>query len=145
MATSKRFSLSIFLLFILSALNAQSSKSLKVLAAEARRFDAMIRADTAALRPMLAEELVYIHSNAMKENKLEHLAAIGSRKLVYQKMERQEANLRIYGKTALVNGVVKVQGILNGNAFEARLLYLAVYRKKRGSWVLINWQSTKSL
>jgi len=145
MVTPKSFSLGILLFFVLSTLNAQTSKAQKVLAVEALRFEAMTRADTAALRPMLAEELVYVHSNALQENKSEHLSAIASRKLVYEKMDREKASVRFYGKTALVNGVVVVRGILKGNPFEIRLLYLAVYRKKRDSWMLINWQSTKLL
>ncbi len=145
MVTSKSFSVGILLLFVLSALNAQTRNAQKVLAAEARRFETMIRADTGSLRHLLADELVYVHSNALKENKLEHLAAIASRKLVYEKMERQEASVRFYGKIALVNGVVNVRAILNGNAVDLRLLYLAVYRKNGGSWVLVSWQSTKSI
>jgi len=145
MVTSKSFSLGILLFFMLTGLNAQTKKAQKVLAAEAFRFEAMTRADTASLRPMLAEELVYIHSNAMQENKSEHLAAIASRKLVYEKMDREKANVRFYGKTALVNGELVVSGILKGNPFELRLLYLAVYRKKRNVWILINWQSTKKV
>ncbi len=145
MVTSKKLPLGILLLFALSVLSAQSKNTLKVLDNEAQRFAAMMRADTFALRPMLADELVYLHSNALKENKSEHLAAIASKKLVYEKMDREEASVRIYGKTALVNGTVKVRGILKGNAFELRLLYLAVYRKKKGAWVLINWQSTSKV
>ena len=144
MVTSKSLVLGILLFFLFPVLHAQSQQAQKVLATESRRFEAMTKADTVALRTMLAEELVYIHSNALKENKLQHLAAIASGKLVYQKMERLEAHVRFYGKTALVNGLVKVQGVLNGNAFEIRLLYLAVYRKKQGNWLLVHWQSTKS-
>ncbi len=145
MVTFTRVTLGILLLFSLSVLNAQSKSTQKVLDTEAQRFAAMMRADTLALRPMLAEDLVYVHSNALKENKSEHLAAIASKKLVYEKMDREAANVRFYGKTALVNGIVKVQGKLKGNAFEVRLLYLAVYRKKKGAWVLINWQSTSKV
>jgi hypothetical protein len=143
MVTFRTLFLCNLLLFTLCTLNAQSKKAQEVLGFEARRFEAMTRADTAALKPMLAEELIYIHSNALKESKLEHLSAIATRKLVYQKMDREAANVRFYGKTALVNGTVKVAGLLNGNAFEVRLLYVAVYRKKRGAWQMVHWQSTK--
>ena len=143
MVTSQKLSLAFFLFLLLGGLNAQAQDSQTILASEARRFEAMTQADTARLRPMLADDLVYVHSNAMKENKAEHLSAIASRKLVYKKMERQDAAVRFYGKTALVNGTIKVQGILNNNAFEVNLIYLAVYRKKRGIWQLVNWQSTK--
>ncbi len=133
----------LFFYWTLPAL-AQSNAALKVLASESRRFEAMIRVDTAALRPMLANELLYVHSNALKENKLEHLSAIASRKLVYEKMDREHADVRFYGKTALVHGTLQVQGILNGNPFAVRLFYTAIYRKKRNFWQLVHWQSTKT-
>jgi ketosteroid isomerase-like protein len=145
MVTSKKLSLGVWLLFLFSSLNAQSKDASKILSIENLRFAAMMHADTAALRPMLADDLVYIHSNALVERKLEHLAAIGLRKLVYEKMDREAAEVRFYGKTALVNGTIKVQGILNGNAFAVRLLYLAVYRKKRHTWQLVHWQSTRKV
>lgn len=103
----------------------------------------MTRADTTALSPMLSGKLHYVHSNALRENKTEHLEAISTKKLVYQNMERESASVRHYGRTAIVNGVVRVTGKLSGNAFEVRLLYMAVYRKKRGQWRLLNWQSTR--
>lgn len=131
--------------FLLPALGlqAQSKVDLKVLQAELSRFEAMVAADTHVLSPMLSKRLHYVHSNALRENKPEHLNAIATQKLVYQSMERESATVRRYGRTALVNGIVRVQGILAGNAFEVRLLYLAVYRKKRGHWRLLNWQSTR--
>lgn len=143
MVTCRYFAIVVlFFYWTLPAL-AQSNAALKVLASESRRFEAMTRADTAALRPMLANELLYVHSNALKENKLEHLLAIASRKLVYEKMDREQADVRFYGKTALVNGTLHVQGVLNGNPFALRLFYTAVYRKKRNLWQLVHWQSTK--
>jgi len=124
-------------------LNAQSKAAQKVLETELRRFEAMTTADTAALSPMLSGELFYVHSNALREDKSAHIEAIATKKLVYQTMERESASVRRFGRTAIVNGLLRVKGILNGNAFEVRLLYLAVYRKKRGEWHLLNWQSTR--
>jgi hypothetical protein len=131
------------MLLAFSTLSAQSKNAQKVLDNETRRFEAMTRADTTTLKLLLADELVYIHSNALKENKQEHLAAISSKKLVYEKMDREVATVRFYGKTALVNGIIRVRGILNNSSFEVRLLYLAVYRKKHGVWQMVHWQSTK--
>lgn len=141
--TFRGFSIALLLVFCTQSLSAQSTLADKVLENESKRFAAMTRADTATLKQLLADDLVYIHSNALIENKAEHLAAIASRKLVYEKMERTSATVRFYGKTALVNGTVKVHGILKGNTFELSLLYLAVYRKKRDAWLLVNWQSTR--
>ena len=132
------------LLFVLPQIAfAQSKSDQSVLDAEQRRFEAMMHKDTVALRDMLAEDLVYMHSNALTENKKEHLSAIASGRLVYEKMTREQARVRRYGKTALSNGIVNVKGIVKGATFELRLAYTAVYRKKGGKWRLVNWQSTK--
>ncbi|MBV6442098.1 MAG: hypothetical protein EPGJADBJ_03797 [Saprospiraceae bacterium] len=122
---------------------AQSKCDQKILDTELRRFEAMTRKDTHALRDLLADDLVYIHSNALTENKNEHIANIAAGRLIYEKMTREQALVRRYGKTALTNGVVQVRGILNEKTFEMRLAYTAVYRKKGGGWRLANWQSTR--
>lgn len=125
---------------------AQSKTERQILAAEQHRFEAMVRRDTVALRSMLADDLIYIHSNAMQENKSAHISAISSGRLAYNSMLREKASVRRYGKkTAFVNGVVQVKGIINANPFEVRLLYTAVYRRVHKTWILVNWQSTKML
>lgn len=122
---------------------AQSKCDRKILDTEQRRFEAMMHKDTALLRDLLADDLVYVHSNALTENKKEHISAISGGRLVYEKMTREQVKVRRYGKTALTNGIVQVRVILNQNPLEMRLAYTAVYRKKGGTWQLANWQSTR--
>ncbi|HLP94035.1 MAG TPA: nuclear transport factor 2 family protein [Saprospiraceae bacterium] len=121
----------------------QNKLAESVLQFELKRFEAMTRADTTALRAMLSEDLMYVHSNALIERKQDHLNAIAAKKLIYKSMKREQANVRLYGKTAVVNGTVAVQGVLQNNDFALRLLYTAIYRKKGKHWHLVNWQSTK--
>ena len=132
-----------FLLLLPVSGLAQSKTDLQVLATEQQRFDLMVKRDTVALRPMLHDELLYIHSNALQETKSAHLTAISTGRLAYASMVRETADVRHYGKTALTNGVVRVKGVINGTPFEVRLLYTAIYRKQHGRWLLLNWQSTK--
>ena len=122
---------------------AQSKTNQKILETEQRRFEAMTRKDTVALRDLLADDLVYIHSNALTETKSAHISAISTGRLVYEKMIREQATVRRCGKIALSNGIVRVTGILHGKPFEIRLIYTATYRKKGGIWRLLNWQSTR--
>jgi len=134
---------SLFLLLPFTGL-AQSKTDREILAVEQHRFEAMVRHDTVALRPMLADDLVYIHSNALQETKSAHISAISTGRLAYNSMVRESARVRRYGrKMALTNGVVQAKGIINANPFEVRLTYTAVYRRTHGTWQLVNWQSTK--
>lgn len=133
-----------FLLFLLPLCgHAQSKCDQKILDTELRRFEAMTRRDTAVLLDLLTDDLVYLHSNALLENKQEHIGAIMAGRLVYQSLTRTQAAVRRYGRTAIVNGTVLVAGILNGTPFEVRLAYSAVYRKQGRRWRLANWQSTR--
>jgi ketosteroid isomerase-like protein len=122
---------------------AQSKTDRAILDAEQRRFDAMTRRDTVLLRTMLAEDMLYIHANAMVETKTQHLAAIGSGKLDYRQITRENPAVRRSGKIALVYGPARAKGTNQGTAFDVNLLVTAVYRKKKGQWLLVNWQSTR--
>ncbi len=133
-------------IFLLGAvdLSGQSNATTAILAIEQTRFEAMIRRDTAALQQLLSDDLVYIHSNALKEDKTEHIRSIASEKIIYKNMDRETAQVRFYGKTSITNGTIKVKGLLSGNPFEVRMLYTAVYRKQHKNWQLVNWQSTRA-
>lgn len=137
---------SLFLLFSPQLATAQSGQitgDRGVATDEQRRFEFMVRVDTAGLSPYLSADLVYIHSNGLVETKTEHLQAIANGKLVYKLMERENVKIRRYGKIAISNGVLHVAGILNQNPFDIRLLYTAVYQKSKSKWQLLNWQSTR--
>ncbi|MCC7467255.1 MAG: nuclear transport factor 2 family protein [Saprospiraceae bacterium] len=132
-----------FLCCLQTVAHGQKRNALSVLEFELRRFEAMMHADTHALNAMLSDDLIYVHSNALVENKEEHLRAIAQQKLIYKTMKREDARVRYYGKAALVNGTVAVEGKIYANDFAVRLLYSAVYQRHRKSWKLVNWQSTR--
>ncbi|TNE62285.1 MAG: nuclear transport factor 2 family protein [Bacteroidetes bacterium] len=137
-----------FILFYLAVfvvpLTAQSQAEQVLLDTELARFSAMVKRDTGTLNPYLHDQLYYLHSNGLTESKQEHLSAIASGKIVYQSMQRDSVVLvRRFGRTALVNSQVAVNGLFQKKAFSILLRYTAVYRKQKGRWRLLNWQSTR--
>jgi ketosteroid isomerase-like protein len=111
--------------------------------AESRRFAAMVRADTAALRPMLDDGLSYTHSNAMVETRESHLAAIGSRRTVYQALTPVSLSYRVVGDLAIGTGIVSARGSLEGTGFDVMLRVTTVHARGNGTWRLLAWQSTR--
>jgi hypothetical protein len=111
--------------------------------AENRRFAAMVRADTAALRPMLDDGLSYTHSNAMVETRESHLAAIGSRRTVYQALTPVALSYRLVGDVAIGSGIVSAKGSLEGTGFDVMLRVTTVHVRGEGTWRLLAWQSTR--
>lgn len=112
--------------------------------AERTRFNAMTSADIAVLREVLHPDLLFIHSNGLEESADDMAASIASGTIVYQSFEPQQSpGVQVLGKTALVDGLVRVKGLYRGTEFAVDLRYTSVYRKVRGQWLLIRWQSTK--
>jgi hypothetical protein len=111
--------------------------------AEGRRFAAMVRADTAALRPMLDDGLSYTHSNAMVETKEGHLTAIAARRTVYRALTPVSLAYRLVEELAIGTGIVSARGSLDGTAFDVMLRVTTVHIRRDGSWRLLAWQSTR--
>lgn len=134
----------ILLLFIsTTAATAQSAAQRKVLQAEANRFKAMIQRDTVALAKQMDENLLFIHSNALKESKTAFISSVSSGRIIYQSMKPTPIAFQRWGRTAILNGSVAVEGLYKGTPFKMNLLYTSVYRKQNGRWKLVRWQSTK--
>jgi len=113
-------------------------------ASELSRFDAMRRADTAAIRLLLAEELLYTHSNAMAESREHHLEAIARGTTVYESLAPVVVRYALHGLDfALGNGVVRAKGLLNSAPFDVILRVTTVHAWREGRWQLLSWQSTR--
>lgn len=128
------------LLMVVIQLNAQDAA---VFSAEAQRFKAQVEQNTDALQLLLHDDLYYLHSNGLVETKADFITSVQSGKITYQEMYPVESRLRRFGKTAIITGLVKVRGLYKGQSFDIGLYYTSVYRKERGRWQLLNWQSTR--
>lgn len=133
---------SLSLLFICSTNTEVFAQEQAVFAAEAARFQAQIEKNGVALQQLLADDLYYLHSNGLVEDKADFISSVTAGKIVYSSMNATEQRLRLFGKTAILYGLVLVEGLYKGKSFSLGLHYTSVYRKKRGKWLLLNWQST---
>ena len=125
------------------ALFSQSKAHRQIAQLELRRFEAMTQKDIPFLEKVLSDKLTYSHSNGLVETKSEHLENIRSGGIVYQQLEPEKNNIKVFGRTAVVHGIVRVRGIFKKKHFKIRLAYTDVYIKRKGKWRLVAWQSTK--
>jgi ketosteroid isomerase-like protein len=110
---------------------------------ERARFEAMTRQDVAALEPMLADDLVYCHSDGSCESKREFLETIRSGRIRYIALEVLELRPRAYGDVILFNGVVAVEGVLGGQTRTFNVVFTDAYARRGDDWQLVAWQSTR--
>jgi hypothetical protein len=123
---------------------AQSSADEKaVLDVEKQRFDAQITKNYAVLEKLLSDDLIYNHSNGNQDSKQSYIQSIKDGKQRYDAIEAQEQKVRLYGNTAVVNGICQVKATNNGQSINTRLRYMDVYVRKGSQWQLVAWQSLR--
>ena len=128
---------SIFICYSIATLG-QSAAEQAVMNAEKQRFEAQVKKDIVALETLLSDDLVYNHSNGNSDGKVSYIQSIKEGKSQYDEIKSEEMKVRIYGKTAVINGVCAIKMPTNPNL---RLRYTDVYVKRKGQWQLVAWQS----
>ena len=114
-----------------------------VIAADDRRFQAMMKQDWATLDASLADDLVYVHSSARVESKGEHVGNLKAGKPYYRGASPRERKVRVRGDVAIVNGVSDMHVENAGKEQRFTIRYLAVYARAGQAWRMIAWQSTR--
>ncbi|WP_128543014.1 nuclear transport factor 2 family protein [Larkinella soli] len=114
-----------------------------VMELEKKRFDAQVSRNYEFLEKVLAEDLVYTHSNGHQDGKQSYIQSLREGKQSYEDVNVQEQKVRVYGNTAVVSGICQVRATNNGETINTRLRYTDVYVKKGRQWQMVAWQSLR--
>jgi len=111
---------------------------------EDRRYRAMEKSDLAELDALFGPELVYIHSSAVLDSKEEYLASLASGDIRYEKFERSEVRIEVFGEsTVALSGQIKIWLEIHGARKDLNNLFTALWvRGANGAWRFVSWQST---
>ena len=109
---------------------------------ETRRFKAMCEADKATLEQLLADSMIYTHSNATTDGKASYIAGVTSSKWKYRKIERPVEDIQVHGDTAIVTGQVRIDIVVEGQAKNMNSRYTDIWIKGAKGWQMTAWQST---
>lgn len=115
----------------------------EVLAADRRRFHAMIKGNFEALDSLLAEDLTYTHADGRTETRAEFLTALRSGRLKYERIEPSAVQVRPFESAAVVTGNSHMWLRVEGKPVDFWIRYLAVYERQDEEWRLVAWQSTR--
>jgi len=111
-------------------------------ALDARRARATIEGDFAALDPLLGDDLRYVHSSAVDEDKALFLERLREGHYRYLGLEILKRDFRVIGDTVLVNGDVRIDVEAAGKTKVVMSRYLQVWARRPGGWQMVAWQST---
>jgi ketosteroid isomerase-like protein len=87
------------------------------------------------LSDLFDDDLVFVHLNGFVTSKQEWISQLKSRMFVYDRIDLEEASVRVYGDTAVLVG--KARFAVNGGSVY-KLVYTEVYTKKNDQWKLVN-------
>ncbi len=140
----KKLFFSCFLIICCSIVFAQEKIEQAVIQLDKQRFDAQINKDTTALNTLLADDLVYVHSSAVVEDKKAFVGNIANKKWDYREVNIEKVKARIYSKnTAVITGTAKINLWQTDKTVTIYLHYTYVWAKQKGKWQMVSWQSTR--
>lgn len=97
------------------------------------------------LEKQLDDKIIYTHSNAWVENKNSIISNLQSGYMNYQNIQLDSVRVNRFGNTAIIKAKANIQGVVNQNKFDIKLLILQTWKKKYfGRWKLISRSAVKT-
>lgn len=113
-----------------------------VLAAEERRYRAMVDADLDALDRLCADELSYAHSSGVRDTKAQYLGKVRSGYYRYRRIDHPVERVEVVGDTAIVVGRMTADLDVDGVPKTIDNLALAVLVRRGAEWQLLGYAPT---
>jgi len=113
-----------------------------VLAAEDRRYRAMIETDLATLDRLLDDRVSYAHSSGVRDTKDAYLEKVRSGYYDYLRIDHPVERVEVVGDTAVVVGRMTADLTVDGTRKTIDNLALAVWTRAAGDWRLLAYAPT---
>ena len=94
-------------------------------------------ADIPAAEKLLAPEFVLVTSRAEVQTREQVLAELRSDDPRYERFENHSMSARVYGNTAVVQGITSLKGTSGGAAFQVDVRFTDTLVKVKGQWTLV--------
>jgi ketosteroid isomerase-like protein len=99
-----------------------------------------VKQDKTALQKFLADDLVYTHGSGKRQTKAEYITDVTQGPPHYESFNPTGTNIRVYGKVAVVVGLVDVSPA-KGEPY--RVKTFEVYTQNSGQWQLVQKESAR--
>lgn len=103
----------------------------------------MTEGDIPALEQLLADDLIYTHTDARVQTKAEFIRSLRTGELRYVSIEPENTEVRLYGTTAVVTGRAAMKVRSEGRESSFQIRFIDVYVRRKGQWQMVAWQSTR--
>jgi ketosteroid isomerase-like protein len=106
--------------------------------------NATLKADTAALGSLLADDYMAITPGGTLLSKEQTLASLRSGTTHFTAIEVSDRKVRFYGTTALLTSRAEISGSIAGQNISGSFRYTHVYaRDKQGAWKIVSFEASR--
>lgn len=116
----------------------------QVQAAEDARYAAQTGDDFAAMDKLFADDLVYIHSSAVVDNKASYIDSMRSGNVKYRKMQRSDVTVRTYGCLAIITGLANFDVTVKGKDMAVEIRFHSIWANRAQGLQFISWEATRT-
>lgn len=115
----------------------------EVLAAEMARYDAQTGDDFVAMDRIIGDDLVYIHSSAVVDDKQAYIGSMRSGTVKYRTMRMLDHKVRIYDCLAIMTGTARFEVTVKGDDITVDLRFTEAWAKRGDDLRFVSWQATR--
>jgi uncharacterized protein (TIGR02246 family) len=115
----------------------------EILKLEQQWVDALLKGDADALETLYAEGIIYTHTNASTDGKASYIKKIRDKASVYDKLDREDIKVSVFGDTAVVTTHWRVTSHSGATVHNTNARYVHVYSRIGGRWQMVVHQSTR--
>ena len=112
-------------------------------AAEDARYAAQTANNFDTMQKLFGEDLVYIHSSAVVDNKTTYIESMSSGTVKYRIMRRSDVKVRTFGCLAMLTGNADFDVTVKGQELSVQLRFTSTWAKRDGGLQFVSWQATR--
>jgi ketosteroid isomerase-like protein len=106
--------------------------------------NAILKGNTAALAPLLADDYMAITSSGTLQTKEQALDNLRSGRVHFKTLEITDRKVRFYGTTALVTSVAAIEATTGEGEISGDYRYTRVYvRNAQGAWKVVSFEASR--
>jgi len=115
----------------------------EALRGEDARYAAQTSRDFAALQQLIGDDLVYIHSSAIVDDKAAYIETQRAGTVIYRTMRRSDVTVRTYGCLAIITGQGNFDVTLKGQDTSVEIRFHSIWAKRAGTVQFVSWEATR--
>ena len=115
----------------------------EALRGEDARYAAQTSRDFAVLQQLIGDDLVYIHSGAIVDDKAAYIESQRAGTVIYRTMKRSDVTVRTYGCLAIITGQGNFDVTLKGQDISVEIRFHSIWAKRAGAIQFVSWEATR--